>query len=137
MVKCARCGFLTIRDKRTGSLMEASRAFRLLGEFEFGHQRRGLDIVPYCFVLAYDLHLEWEEDPAGYRIEPLEPGEQLCPYKPWHHRQWLTTILDQKQDVVIAEPFFQGLEAFAGCPRLDFGDQGGLLDTERVDVDIT
>ena len=62
MVKCADCGFLTLRDKTTGSLVEVNDDYRVSGNVpDYIAAYKEYHNYPICFVMAYDLMPEVEE----------------------------------------------------------------------------
>ncbi len=56
MVKCANCGFLSVRAQADGTLRGANAVYRDEG-FQ-GHQVDSVFPVPHCFVRAQSIHKE-------------------------------------------------------------------------------
>ena len=71
MVKCENCGFLALRNWRTGLLDEAIQEYRWRAEIPgFYHPlSRAYTGVPICLVRAYPLHNEFKNQSLA------EPGE--------------------------------------------------------------
>lgn len=62
MVKCSECGFLALRDKTTGLLVEANDDYRASGRVpEYIAAYKEYHNYPICFAMAYDLMPEVEQ----------------------------------------------------------------------------
>ncbi len=89
MVKCADCGFLTLRDKATGELVEVIDDYRVSGRVPDWAIFRHYHNYPICFVMAYDLMPEVERQALkqiqdnisewGKYVLELIQKERLCP----------------------------------------------------------
>jgi hypothetical protein len=60
MVKCADCGFLTVRDKATGQLIEVIDDYRVSGSMPHMWAYDSVYNYPICFVMAHGLMPEVE-----------------------------------------------------------------------------
>ncbi len=96
-IKCACCGFLSIRNLSAKTLEEVDLDKRQTGNFPgragtpFGQGVLTYDLTPTCFVLAFNLKQECRE---GMPEEGMIPGEgkilqvihkeRVCPgFTPW------------------------------------------------------
>ncbi len=61
MVKCADCGFLTLRDNTTGLLVEVEDDYRVSGRVPPIDAYRSYHNYPICFAMACDLLPEVEQ----------------------------------------------------------------------------
>ncbi|HEX78480.1 MAG TPA: hypothetical protein G4O03_08785 [Dehalococcoidia bacterium] len=62
MAKCSECGFLTMRDKTNGLLVEAIDDYRISGNVPtYLEDYERYYNYPICFTMAYDLLPEVEE----------------------------------------------------------------------------
>ena len=62
MVKCAECGFLALRDKTTGLLLEVNDDYRVSGRVpEYIKAYKEYHNYPICFTMAHDLMPEVEQ----------------------------------------------------------------------------
>ena len=68
MVKCADCGFLALRDRKTWALLPADPGYRRNAV----PSDNSLHPIPVCFAMARDLQVD---------IEEFEPGKTLTPAK--------------------------------------------------------
>jgi len=88
MVKCADCGFLTLRDKETGLLVEVNDDYRVSGKVpEYILAYENFHNYPICFAMAYDLMPEVERaivhnknDDSKYALDVIT-SERICPPK--------------------------------------------------------
>jgi len=90
MVKCAECGFLALRDKKTGLLVEVIDDYRVSGRVPEGVTAyKEYHNYPICFAMAYDLMPEVEQaakkqfkdksnDWGSYVLEVIN-SERRCP----------------------------------------------------------
>jgi len=62
MAKCSECGFLALRDKTTGILVEVNDDYRVSGNIPgYISAYKEYHNYPICFAMAYDLMPEVEE----------------------------------------------------------------------------
>ncbi|MFC1968596.1 hypothetical protein ACFLVX_04335 [Chloroflexota bacterium] len=89
MVKCAECGFLTIRDITTGHLVEVDDAYRMEGRVREIGAYRGYQKTPICFAMAWNLMPEVEQaaqkqskdqsdDSEKYVLRAIQK-DRICP----------------------------------------------------------
>jgi hypothetical protein len=97
-VRCADCGFLSVRDYTTRAAEEADHHLRASGEKQQRH-----DLDPVCFVGAFNLPAELTaRTPAGYVA--VVSKERACgeftpwqqSYSPREHKEMLITQQLQK-----------------------------------------
>lgn len=117
MVKCSECGFLTLRDRKTGQLEEVIDDYRLSGETPNYVAYEGYHNWPICFAMAIDLftevnraaeqqHLDKSRDWAKYVLGVIDKDRECPPvgkalgfteyiqgFTPKEHRE----MLDRKQ----------------------------------------
>jgi hypothetical protein len=90
MAKCSECGFLTLRDKANGLLVEVIDDYRVSGKIpSYIRAFEGQHNWPICFVMAYDLFPEVQQaankqffekadDWSPYVLEVITK-ERICP----------------------------------------------------------
>ena len=61
MVKCAECGFLTLRDATSGLLVEVDEDYRVSGRVPHFRATRFHHNWPICFTMAWNLFPEVEQ----------------------------------------------------------------------------
>jgi len=92
MVKCSECGFLALRDKANGLLVEVNDDYRVSGRIpEYITGYKEYHNYPICFVMAYDLMPEVEQavlkqtidqsDDWGKYVLEVITRERDCPTK--------------------------------------------------------
>ncbi len=90
MVKCSECGFLALRDKTTGLLVEVNDDYRVSGRVpEYIAAYKKYHNYPICFAMAYDLMPEVEQvaqqqfingsDDWGKYLLVVINNERVCP----------------------------------------------------------
>ena len=141
MVKCADCGFLTMRNKYTGSLEEVDAVFRAAGNTvrrrtfhtdSTGRERETqltpFQHVPICFARASDLVFE-----AGLSPEELREGEGVRPAK-------VLEIINKERNCSAFEEWRQGFspkehqEALNGEAARDYERRRDLAIRDREDA---
>ena len=89
MVKCAECGFLTLRDRLSGELIEVPDDYRVSGRVPADVAYRGVHNYPICFVMAWNLFPEVEQAALqqvtdnssdwGPYVSDIITRDRLCP----------------------------------------------------------
>jgi len=84
MVKCADCGYLSVRNKRDNHLSEAINDFREKGAVaqgydEIGHNPHQLhEIAPICFVRSYNLINECKPEISPQKVSQVLNNDRPC-----------------------------------------------------------
>ena len=80
MVKCSECGFPTLRDTRSGLLIEVPDDYRMSGKMPRDDVYKGVHNWPICFVAALDLFTEVQGEVAKQAIEQDDwPDDHVKP----------------------------------------------------------
>jgi len=77
MAKCSECGFLTLRNRATGELVESDKDYRAVGIISDWLGESHLHNWPLCFVQAWDLS---EENEAQAQKQFVDHGADWEPY---------------------------------------------------------
>ena len=76
-MKCRDCGFLAVRNPKTGHFQEAIGPTRNNGAVD------GYHTLPHCSVAAYDINVECSDRPENFL--PVTKEERTCGhFTAWH-----------------------------------------------------
>ncbi|XUX01017.1 MAG: hypothetical protein TUN42_03230 [Dehalogenimonas sp.] len=80
MVKCADCGFLTLKDDIQDRFIEVDEQYRNTGTLLASHAHYGCRIQPICFLTRYNLPQEYDdcERPTHEKILEVLQKERDC-----------------------------------------------------------